>query len=119
MTSWNPYSLLAQIFAATQQNGVKLDQIQATLTKGLLAMNQLDTQITALTNSVSALATVDASAVALINGFAAQMAAQLAELNALQASIDNSTGTLAAAISANTPAAPVVPPAPPAPVPAS
>jgi hypothetical protein len=64
--------------------------------------------------AVTAETTVEASAVTLIDGFAAQLAAAIAAANngdsaalpALQAQIAASSATLAAAVTANTPAAP-------------
>jgi GAF domain-containing protein len=86
------------------------------------ALNALDTEIASLTTTVTNETTVEASAVALINGFAAQLAtavanaqaagatpAELAELTALQAQVAASSTTLAAAVTANTPAAPAAP----------
>jgi hypothetical protein len=79
----------------------------------------LDDQITALTADVTAATTVTGSAVTLIQGFAAQLAAavaaaqaagatptQLASLTSLGTSITQETSALAAAVTANTPAAP-------------
>ncbi len=71
-----------------------------------------------LTAEVAAVTTVEQSAIALINGIAAQLAAagtDPAKLSALTASLTASSTALAAAIAANTPAAPVAPPAPSAP----
>lgn len=81
-------------------------------------MNALDTEIASLTATVTNEETVEASAVALINGFSAQLAAaianagsagatpdQLAQLTALQTSVATSSATLAGAVVANTPAA--------------
>jgi len=81
-------------------------------------MSQLDDAITALQNEVTAEEAVEQSAITLINGIASQIAAavaaataagatpaQLAEITALQASITTSSQALAAAVSANTPAA--------------
>lgn len=79
----------------------------------------LQTAVDALTAQVTNLVTVDASATALINGFAAQLAAavaaaqaagatpaQLQALTDLTTTIQTNTATLAAAVAANTPAAP-------------
>lgn len=81
-------------------------------------MAALDDAITALTAQVNANTTVIGSAKALISGFAAQLAAavasaqaagaspaQLAELTALQNTIEQNDNDLAAAVAANTPAA--------------
>ena len=62
-----------------------------------------------LTAQVAANTTVEASAVTLIQGLAAQLAAagtDPAKLASLQASLKTSADSLAAAITANTPAAP-------------
>lgn len=78
-------------------------------------MAALDDQITALTNEVTKQTTVDASAVALLQGISAQLAAalaagangspaQIAALQALQTTLANNDATLAAAVVANTPA---------------
>lgn len=80
-------------------------------------MAALDDQITALTNEVTKQTTVDASAVTLLQGLSAQLAAalaaaanagatpaQLAALQALQTTLAGNDTTLAAAVVANTPA---------------
>lgn len=69
-------------------------------------MSELDD----LTTSVNAEVTVEASALALINGFAAKLQAAIdagnpAALTALKDQIDASSADLAAAVTANTPAA--------------
>jgi len=66
----------------------------------------------ALTAQVTANTTVIESALTLINGFAAQLAAagtDPAALAALQASLKSEDDKLAAAVAANTPAAPPAP----------
>lgn len=71
--------------------------------------------ITDLQSAVAAEDTVLDSAVVLIQGFAAQLAAagtDPALLAALKADIDTHAQTLAAAVAANTPAAPAPNPAP-------
>ena len=81
--------------------------------------NALDTELTALQAQVTASTTVEASAVTLINGIAAQIAAAVAaaqaagatpaELQAVtdvQTSLQNSSAALAAAVTANTPPTP-------------
>lgn len=83
------------------------------------AMAALDDEITQLTAQVANDTTVEASAVTLINGFAAQLAAavaaaaaagatpaQLAALQALGTTITANNTSLAAAVAANTAAAP-------------
>lgn len=86
-------------------------------------MAALDDQITALTSDVAALTTAEKSAVALITGLAAQLAAailaaqnvgataaQLQALTDLHTAITGDTAELAAAVAANTPTAPVTQP---------
>jgi hypothetical protein len=81
--------------------------------------NALDTEIAALQSAVENETTVDQSAVTLINGIpgmiqtavnaalaAGATSAELAALTALQTTIANNASSLAAAVSANTPAAP-------------
>jgi hypothetical protein len=76
----------------------------------------LTAEIAALQADVAADATVEASAVTLIDGFAAQLAAavaaavaagatpdQLSSLNALHTSIEANSAGLSAAVAANTP----------------
>jgi len=88
-------------------------------------MAALDDQITALTAQVAQNTTVEKSALALINGFAAQLAAaiaaaqaagattaQLKALSDLGTSLKSSDDELAAAVAANTPAAPPNPSVP-------
>lgn len=82
-------------------------------------MAKLDDQIAALTDQVAQNTTVEKSALALINGFGAQLAAAIAAAQAAGASpaqlqaltdlgttIKSSDDELAAAVAANTPAAP-------------
>jgi hypothetical protein len=88
-------------------------------------MSQLDDAITALTAQVAAEATVDASAVALLNGIPTLIAnavaqataagatpAQLAAIANLGTALQAAQAPLAAAVAANTPAAPAPAPAP-------
>ena len=82
------------IIAALQTLGVKVDKIMA-------AIDDLTAEVTRDT-------TVIGSAVTLINGFAAQLAAagtDPAKLAALQATLKTNVDDLAAAVAANTPAA--------------
>jgi len=77
--------------------------------------------LTQLTTSVTNNTTVIGSALTLIQGFSAQLQAAGTDpvaLAALQAQLDNSDTQLAAAVTANTPAAaqPAGPATPPAPV---
>jgi TolA-binding protein len=82
----------------------------------------LDTEIGNLAANVAQLTTVDDSAVALLNGISQQLAAaiaaaqaggataaQLQSLNDLNAAVAAKSGDLAAAVTANTPAAPATP----------
>ena len=94
------------------------------------ATNALDTQIANLTADVAAETTVEESAITLITGIPGMIAvavaqataagatpAELAAVTALGTSITNSSSKLAAAVTANTPAAPPAantPAAPPA-----
>ena len=85
----------------------------------LLGEKEAMADLTNLTAEVAANTSVTGSAIALIQGFGAQLAAagtDQTKLDALQASLKASTDALAAAVAANTPAAPAAPPAPPAPV---
>lgn len=89
----------------------RLDQIlgllQSIINKENIIMSELDT----LTTQVAAAVTVEESAVTLINGFAAKLAAagtDPAALAVLGTSLDNEGAALAAAVAANTPAAPPV-----------
>lgn len=77
--------------------------------------HHMTASLDALTTQVSALVAVDASALALINGFAARLQAAIdaakagddaAELDALAAELKTSGDALAAAVVANTPSAP-------------
>lgn len=69
----------------------------------------MSAELDALTGQVAQNTTVEASAVTLIQGLAAQIAAagtDPAKLTALTTSLNTSATALAAAIAANTPAAP-------------
>jgi hypothetical protein len=79
----------------------KLDQI-------LRNQEQIMTDLTGLTAQVASNTTVVGSALTLINGFAAQLAAAGTDpvaLAALQTQLNTSDTALAAAVAANTPAA--------------
>jgi len=82
------------------------------------SVDSLSAEITALQADVANEVTVENSAIALINGFSARLDAavaaaqaagaspdQLTALSTLQSQISNSSAALAAAVSANTPAA--------------
>ena len=82
-------------------------------------MSQMDDAIAALTTSVATLTTVDQSAIALIQGFGAQIQAavdaalaagatpvQLQAVTDLKVAIDTQDDALAAAVVAGTPVAP-------------
>lgn len=96
-----------------------LSQILAGIARLEIKMAALDDQITALTAQVSKNTDVEKSALALIQGFAAQLATavaaaaaagatptQLSALNALGSTIKANDDELAAAVAANTAAAP-------------
>lgn len=71
--------------------------------------------LTALTAQVQANTDAEASAIALLNGLSAQLAAVAtdpAKVSDLANSLKSSADALAAAVVANTPAAPAPPPAP-------
>lgn len=77
----------------------------------------MSAELDALTAEVAAVTTVEQSAIALINGLAAQLAAagtDPAKLQALHDSLAASSTALAAAVAANTPADPPAPVTPPA-----
>jgi hypothetical protein len=99
--------------------------LQSLITKVTNMANSTDLAITKLQGDVTSLTTVVSSATALINGFAAQLAAAIAAAQAagatpaeLQALSDLSTAivaqgaSLAAAVTANTPPAPTGPTGP-------
>ncbi len=74
----------------------------------------MSTELDTLTAQVTANTTVEGSAIVLIQGLASQIAAagtDPAKLSALSASLKVSADALAAAITANTPAAPPAQPA--------
>lgn len=106
------HGALAKVLAALTRIEGKID---------IMADNTAATQaaVEALTADVANLTTVEQSAVAAINGLAAQLAAaiasasdkgatdaQLAALNDLHTAITGDASELAAAVAANTPAAP-------------
>lgn len=71
----------------------------------------MSTDLTPLQNEVANITTVVGSAVALINGFADRLAAEIEDPVAVQAIVDGmraQADSLAAAVAANTPAAPTV-----------
>jgi hypothetical protein len=71
----------------------------------------MSAEFDALTAQVAASTSVEASAVALIQGIAAQLAGNPtpAQVTALTAELQSSADALAAAVTANTPAAPTSP----------
>jgi hypothetical protein len=109
------------IYVSTAPLEPALAAIAATQAQILLQLNQITQgvksmgiELDALTAQVAQNETVEESALALINGLAAQIAAAAtnpAALTALSASLKTNADALAAAVAANTPAAPVVPPA--------
>jgi hypothetical protein len=100
----------------------KLDVILETLDTMRGLINHLISQggyvmadLTALTAQVAASVTVEQSAITLLQGLSAALAAagtDPTKLAALQNQLNTSQSALAAAIVANTPAAPPAPPAP-------
>jgi hypothetical protein len=107
-----PFSKLNRIEA-------KLDVIIRSLT--VMSAN-VDQNFLNLQTQVQQTTDVEQSAITLLNGLAAQLAAAIAAANngdsaalpTLQAQLQTSAAALAAAVAANTPAAPP-PPAPPTP----
>ena len=90
----------------------KLDLILALLGKVIQKEVSMSQQLTDLTTQVAQNTTVEAGAVTLIQGLAAQIAAAGTDPVALQAlhdSLNTSATALAAAIAANTPASPAAP----------
>jgi len=86
----------------------KLDRILHLLETLIGKEERLMQNLAALTSQVEANTSVEASAVLLINGIAAQLAAVSTDPVAVQALADKlkaSSDTLAAAVAANTPAA--------------
>jgi hypothetical protein len=111
-------ALRKDMLAKFEEHGKKVDQLlkqvklgvsvdRAALNQGEIIMAELDD----LTAQVAKNTDVEESAVVLINGIAAKLAAAIAAgnpaaLTALQASLTKSADDLSAAIVANTPAAP-------------
>ncbi len=86
----------------------RLDRIEALLLIELIEGKFIMSALDDLTAQVAASTTVESSAVLLIKGIAAQIAAagtNPTSLQALQASLKSSADALAAAVAANTPAA--------------
>lgn len=87
----------------------KLDLIVQLLRAVLAQGAKMSQELDDLTAEVAAETTVEQSAITLLNGLAAQLAAagtDPVKLKALTASIKSSSDSLAAAVVANTPAAP-------------
>lgn len=85
------------------------DRIEAKIDQLLKNERTIIMDLTTLQAQVEQTLTVEQSAVTLINGLAAQIAAAAddpAKVSALAAQLKSSADTLAAAITANTPAAP-------------
>jgi hypothetical protein len=109
-------ALVAPVAKAMAARDGKLDQILAVVQTLQAKETQIMIDLTALTAQVAQNTSVEASAVTLIQGIAAELAAAQtdpAAVAALAAQLNTSATALAAAITANTPAAP------PAPAPAS
>lgn len=105
---------LRDLLSAFTAMGYKIDALNQGVSK-------MSTELDALTAQVAQNTSVEASAVTLIQGLAAQLAAagtDPAKLSALQSQLNTSATALAAAITANTPAAPAAP-STPAPAPAA
>lgn len=86
----------------------KQDEILALLRTIIQKEDQMSAELDALEAQVTENTTVEASAITLIQGIAAQLAAAAqdpAKVKALSASLKASSDSLAAAIAANTPAA--------------
>lgn len=103
--------MIAKILKEINERLARIERRLTTINiDGEITMASLD----ALTAAVAAETSVNASAIALINGFAAQLAAagtDPAALAALASQVTANASALAAAVSANTPAA--APPAAP------
>jgi len=92
----------------------RLDQLALASEQIIERLDIMDAQLTALTAQVTANTNLEASAVQMIQGIAAQIAAAAASndtnaLPALTAQLNTSATALAAAIQANTPAQPAGP----------
>jgi hypothetical protein len=94
----------------------RIERLQILTLRSVLTMNaQVDQNFLNLQTSVANETTVEQSAITLLGGLSAQLAAAIAANNngdsaalpALQAQIDASSQALAAAVAANTPGAPV------------
>src|SRR5437868_2583647 len=86
----------------------KIDQVISLLQQMIGMEKRMSKELDDLTTQVTANTTVEESAVTLIKGLAAQIAAagtDPAKLQALQASLNTSATDLAAAVAANTPPA--------------
>lgn len=99
-----------------------LSSLAASIRAGLKSMTDLNTKIAALQADVSAIKTSEASALALIQGLSGQLSDALAAakangmteeqgaaLDALDATLKDQAASLAAAVTANTPAPPSEP----------
>jgi hypothetical protein len=97
-------------------DATKIDQVLEGLQGLSLKGDEMAADLTAITNEVAEAKTVAESAVALINGFGAQLDALVAEaqdnkvdvakVEELRASLDSSNQELTDAITANTPESP-------------
>jgi hypothetical protein len=113
------------------QKTFSFDSITLKLNSIMGILDDLKAKVAELTSKVAAEVTVEQSAVALIQGFGAQLAAikqQLADaiaandpvalqavvdgITAAEATLDSSSADLSTAVAANTPAAPAAPAAP-------
>ena len=111
MSWWN-----REVVALLQQVIANQQRILANQTQGLKLMSQISDAVAALQAQVTQNTSVEGSALTLIQGIAAQLAAALANasddtaavaaVTAVNAQLQTSASALAAAVSANTVAAP-------------
>lgn len=109
--------MTTQIEVALEQMNQKLGRIERLL---VYVLRQQEREMTGLANVTAAVAaeqTVDASAIALLNGLKTELDAAIAanqggddsQLQALSDQLSTEQAALAAAVTANTPAAPAAP----------
>lgn len=95
---------------------VAIDQkLNLVLTAIAQGESLMSSELQALTDQVAKNTTVEASAIALIQGIADKLAhaqSDPTQINGLAAQLKNSADALAAAVAANTPAAPAAPATP-------
>jgi hypothetical protein len=113
---WPPNN---EIVALLQQVLVNQSRILASQTQGIKLMSQISDAVAALQAQVTQSTSVEQSALTLIQGIAAQLAAALANaaddasavaaVTAVNSQLQTSASALAAAVAANTPATPATP----------